>query len=395
MKNPTLPNSPRFLKHLLTLAFDVALVYLLFVLLAGCSHKPTSQAEHDQVHGRALTATTVIANREKQFLRTVEFVGRVEAARTSELGFELAGTLIAVHVDEGNTVAKGQLLAELDTARLQARRTELKAAIEEAKAAVALAEATFERTRNLVARKAVSEQAVDEARQSRDSSRAALRRIEAQLDSAEVDISKSSLAAPFAGTISSRLMDEGTIVTPGQSVLRVLETGDLEIRAGVSPTVANKLEVGHVVNVRTEDSQRLPVVVERILPQRGEKTRTVDVIFKSPGETLRDGDLVSIPVETKEYSEGFWLPRMALTGSARGLWSCFVAQPAGKGAQRGMRRVEKRELEILHQDGDRVFVTGGLREGDHVVTSGVHRLVAGQLVLEAAGALAQSELTLN
>lgn len=391
MKNRVLPNSFRLLKRLIDLVIVVGLVHLLFVLLAGCSRRPDSQAGAGPAHGRALTATTVVADHEEQFVRTAEYVGRVEAARSSELGFELAGTLLAVRVDEGSTVAKGELLAELDTARLQARRAELEAAMEEAKAAVELAEATFERTKNLVARKAVSEQALDEARQSRDSSRAAVRRIGAQLDSVDVDLSKSNLTAPFAGTISARLLDEGAIVTPGQAVLRVLETGDLEIRAGVSASVASDLEVGRSLDIRTQDSRRLPVVVERILPQRGQGTRTVDVIFKSPGESLRDGDLVSIPVETTVRTEGFWLPRMALAGSARGLWSCYVARPAGKDSPTGMRRVERRELEILHQNGDRVFVTGGLREGDHVVTSGVHRLVAGQLVLEATGALARSE----
>lgn len=169
----------------------------------------------------------------------------------------------------------------------------------------------------------------------------------------------------------------------------------MEIRAGMSANAASDLEVGRSLDIRTQDSRRMPAVVERILPQRGQNTRTVDVILESPDENLRDGDLVSIPVETTVRAGGFWLPRMALAGSARGLWSCYVAQPAGEGAPTGLRRVERRELEILHQDGDRVFVTGGLREGEHVVTSGVHRLVAGQLVLEATGALARSEQSRN
>jgi RND family efflux transporter MFP subunit len=211
----------------------------------------------------------------------------------------------------------------------------------------------------------------------------------------DVDLSKSKLIAPFAGTISARQLDEGTIVTPGQAVLRILETGDLEIRAGVSATVAGDLEVGRKLNVRTESSRQVPAVVKRILPQRGQVTRTVDVILEGPGDSLRDGDLVSVPVETKVPDGGFWLPRMALTGSARGLWSCYVAQPAGDGAPTAMRRVERRELEILHQEGDRVFVTGGLRDGDHVVTSGVHRLVVGQLVLEATGTVASSDRSGN
>lgn len=397
MKTMHSPNSIRLPKQLFHLAVVVLAVHFLFVFLAGCAPgDPASQAPDDKggsQPGRALTATTTVAEREEAYVKTAEYVGKVEAARSSELGFELAGTLLAVQVDEGSEVAKGAVLAELDTARLEARRDELQAALEEADASVELAEATFKRTKNLVARKAVSEQALDEARQDQDAGRAAVRRIRAQLESVEVDLSKSKLVSPFAGTVSTRLLDEGTIVAPGQAVLRLLETGTLEIRAGMSKAVVGELEEGANLSVRTADAREIPVVVERILPQRGTRTRTVDVILSGldRGTGLRDGDLVGVPVETKVETGGFWIPRTALTGSARGLWSCYVAQPVGKGNPAPMRRVERRELEILHQDGERVFVKGGLREGEHVVTSGVHRLVVGQLVIEAAGAMAGAE----
>ena len=55
--------------------------------------------------------------------------GRVEAAQRANAGFELAGTLIQVQVDEGDKVSKGQLLARLDTVRLDARMVELQAAL--------------------------------------------------------------------------------------------------------------------------------------------------------------------------------------------------------------------------------------------------------------------------
>ena len=391
MKSPSMPHPRSLLKRLIDLAFVVALVHLLFVLLAGCSRHPGSKTETIRPSTPTLTTPTVIADRKKQFARNTRFVGRVEAARSSDLGFELAGTLLAAHVDEGNAVEKGDLLAELDTARLNARSAELEAAKEEAKAAVQLAEVTFERMKSLVKRKAISRQALDEALQNRDSTRAAVRRTEAQLHSVDVDLSKSKLTAPFAGTISARLLDEGAIVTPGKPLFRILETANMEIRAGLSATAASGLELGQTVDVQTRDSRSLPVVVERILPQRHPDTRTVDVIFRSSGSGLRDGDLISIPINTPVQTEGFWLPRMALIGSTRGLWSCYVAERANDETRPGMRRVEKRELEILHQEGDRVFVKGGLREGDHVITSGVHRLVVGQFVLDTTGTLARSE----
>jgi multidrug efflux pump subunit AcrA (membrane-fusion protein) len=60
------------------------------------------------------------------------YVGRVEAARESRLGFELAGALATVVVDEGQRVQAGEHLAQLDRRRLQAQRAELEAAVAEA-----------------------------------------------------------------------------------------------------------------------------------------------------------------------------------------------------------------------------------------------------------------------
>jgi multidrug efflux pump subunit AcrA (membrane-fusion protein) len=78
---------------------------------------------------------------------------------------------------------------------------------------------------------------------------------------------------------------------------------------------------------------------------------------------------------------GYWLPTTALVRGVRGLWSCYVL---GTSEQNDAFRVERRDVEVLHTESDRVLVRGTLQSGDRVVMSGTHRLVSEQLVRPVA-----------
>ena len=65
----------------------------------------------------------------------------------------------------------------------------------------------------------------------------------------------------------------------------------------------------------------------------------------------------------------------------RGLWSAYVVTlPASPSAQGAGSRVARRDVEVLHTEGDRVLVRGMLQPGDRVIASGTHRIVPGQVV---------------
>lgn len=309
------------------------------------------------------------------------FVGMVEARRRSGMAFELAGTVEEIHVEEGESVEKGTVLARIDTSRLEARRDELKAALKQAKATRDLATKVLERFENLVERGSVSVQELDEAVERVAAAGAGVDQIEAQLVSVEVDLSKSVLRAPYKGTVAHRHVDEGSVVSPNQLVLEWLEAGQLEVRVGMSSEAVARLQPGAEVGVISETGESISLKVLRVLPQRDRSTRTVDVILAlPPGPTgLRDGDLVSA-LRTEVISEsGFFLPREALTESVRGLWACFVALPEPEVSAEAYR-LDRRDLEVLHEYSDRVFVRGAIQEGDWVLANGLQKVAPGQRV---------------
>jgi RND family efflux transporter MFP subunit len=329
---------------------------------------------------RRLAVSAAPVERQRVYERTQRFVGRVEFAQASALGFELGGRVLRVLVDEGDTVRAGSVLAELDTARLRARRAELVAERDEARALVALAALRDARARHLLDEDVIAPQRADDARLEAAAREAALARVEARIESVDVDLRRSVLRAPYAGEVAARNVDAGVVVEAGQPVVRVVQTSRPEVRVGVARDVAARIAAGDRVALRIDGVLREGRVIA-VLPERRVETRTVPVrvAASDTGATLREGDLAELVWRGTVEADGFWLPRAALTEGVRGLWAAYVAVPA-VGEDGAAHRLERRPVETLHETGERVFVRGALEAGENVVLAGVHRLVPGQLV---------------
>ncbi len=316
------------------------------------------------------------------------FSGQVEAARTATLGFELGGLLRSVAVEEGTRVQAGQVLARLDTDRLQAARREREAAVLEARSQVALAEKTLTRVDEALGYRGVSRQQVDEARDTRDRAGATLALAEARLASIDVDLDKSTLLAPFAGTIAARRLDEGAVVSAGAPILVLEESGHLRARVGVSGELARSLAPGAAYTLNGPTGA-LQASVNAVLPVRNSVTRTVDVLFDLPtgaSDVLRPGDLLQLALDEYRQRDGYWLPLAALTEGERGLWTTLVVE----GEDGADYRVTQRIVEVAYHDAERVFVTSGIRTDDLLVVDGTHRVVVGQRVTPSGPAVADA-----
>ncbi len=372
------------------------LVLLGIAAVAGLLHGWTAWAESRTPAGQ--TGPLVIpwfeADASDHYTAWRDYLGRVEARRRSEVGFELAGKLDQLLVDEGDAVEVGQVIARLDTERLAARRAELEASRAEAEARLELARLTFARLRELEDSGAASEQAIDDARQNFEAQRAAVDRVARAIDRVQVDLGKSTLRAPFDAIVATRHHDEGGVVPAGAAVFTLLERRSPQVRIGVPRRVADRLDPGQAVQL-TIAGEPSPAVVHRVLPTRSGRTRTVDVIFQLEGELdgRREGELATYPHRRRLDERGYWLPVDALTAGPRGLWACFVAEPLEPDETTAdaaaTHRLSRRIVELLHQEGERVFVRGALSEGAIVMAGGRHRLTPG-LAVRLAEAPAES-----
>ncbi len=307
--------------------------------------------------------------------------GRVVPRRTSDLGFERAGRLTEVACDEGARVREGDVLARLDVRELRARRDEALARRRGIESRLALARVTTERRRTLHESGHLADQRLDETVHAQEGLEAELAASDAAIENLDVQLELSILRAPFAGTISQRFADEGAVVSPGEPLLRLLEDGALEVHVGVPPRAAGRLAPGAIHTIEIA-GVRVEGRLTSVLPTVEADTRTVRVIFAldAPPSQVRSGALARVALESRVAAEGFWVPLTALSEARRGLWSAYVLVEEG-----GEHRVERRQLEVVHAAADRAFVRGTLRDGDVIVSDGVHRLVPGQRVRPVRG----------
>lgn len=314
--------------------------------------------------------------------------GRVVSRRTSDLGFDRAGRLARVEVDEGDIVEAGQLLAGLDTTELAAERRRVEAQIAEFEAQLALARLTTQRHRELRASGHASREQLDQAVSSEQALLARVGAARAAREAVDASLAMAEIRAPYAGTIVARLADEGSVVAPGTPILRLIESGALEAHIGLPPEFAASLRPGDPYTLDVE-GHAFPSVLRTVVQSVERDTRTVTAIFRLDASArVPDGTLARVRVTRRHDQPGFWLPLAALAESHRGLWSAFalvpVLDPDGEGAGRhdagNVLRAERRPVEVIHVEPERAFVRGTLRDGDTVVWSGAHRLVPGQLV---------------
>jgi HlyD family secretion protein len=255
--------------------------------------------------------------------------GEVIARRDSSLAMRRGGRLQEVAVHEGDLVKRGDVLARIDVADLNAAAASADAEIAAAEAA--LEEATagpryqtiraaearvqqleaqwtaaknrFERQRSLRSRGAGTQQEYDDAKFASDAlaanqmsakaeldelkegtrqeqiaaARARLQLAKAARQRVDVDLSDSQIVAPFDGVIAARLFDEGSIIGPNQPVLRILESPPVHATFGVPADVSDFLKLNDRLRVSVgedgpDNSQ--PARVIRMQPQINPVTRT-------------------------------------------------------------------------------------------------------------------------
>ena len=360
------------------------------------------------------------------------YTGTVRARRSSELAFEMAGKINEVLVDDGDLVEAGQVIAKMDVATLLAQQAATLARLEQSKflmneltagpreqqiavavADVASAKSEYEnakirskRRKTLVEKKAIPVEEYDQSkfdvqgakarwqsaeerlnelkagtRQERlASQQATVAELEAAAKEVEVAISKSSLLAPYAGTITRRFLDPGSIVQPSNPVCKLVEQSKLEAWIGVPVNVAAQVEIGQQYTVEV-GQESYSVTAAAKIKELDASTRTQAVLFEFASEaaqTIVPGQLCRTKITTKVNTSGFWVPNASVTRGVRGLSSLMTLAPDAD--QPELFRVRRCDIEIIKTDSSRMLVRGTIADGDLVVADGLHRITSGQLV---------------
>jgi multidrug resistance efflux pump len=377
-----------------------------------------------------LTVKTEVLTPGESGTNSLTYSGTLRAGKSTQVGFLRSGRIVGLYADDGSRVTEGQLLGVLDTRSLEARRGELSAQLAEARAAseeveagprryerqaaidqvkqvesqLSLVRTKLERRRTLFQEGAVPKEQVDELvsqeqnlanqlraaqnrvrdldagakPETREVARSRIGQVQANLDSLQVQIADSELRAPYSGTVSQRLLDEGAIVSTGQPVFEIMTAGRLEATLNLPPERARELKPGQELNVSSE-GESYKALVKEVLPQADTATGTQIVLLSVPAAPgLVAGGLVVFQVDTEQPGEGYWVPATALLPGERGLFMLYTVIPVED--RTGLFEVKKQAVEIMRTTGERAFVRGTMTGRPEVIVEGVQRVVPGQKV---------------
>jgi RND family efflux transporter MFP subunit len=319
----------------------------------ACARTPDSSATQSVPPAR--TAGTPITVRDTVVATTFDAGGIADPIQQAALSTRLMGVVTAVRVHEGEKVAAGQLLLEIDARDLTAKANQVAATIADAEAVRRESETHAARFRALYADSAATKAQFDAAETGLARADAGLRAAKAGAVELEALRSYAQLRAPFSGVISMRMADPGAFAVPGAPLMAVQDVSSLRIKVRAPANAAVKLIAGRTVQA-TIDGQSVSAVIEGVVPTGTGNLYTINAIVPNRQGAFRAGSAatLSLPLETRR---GIYIPTNALIreGDLVGV------------IQRGSNGDDRRWIRIGQVTGAYTEVTAGLVAGDTIV----------------------------
>ena len=335
------------------------LTLLVPICLIGCSETETEQKTEAKAPVPAATMVVQPASQNE----TITAAGTVRLRRETELGFTTAGKVASVRYEEGDSVKRGAVLAALDTSTVSADLSAARAELERA-------ESEYERMSSLFRDGWITKARLEQ-------SDAATKSARARVQSARFASNTSHIHAPSGGIILARNVDAGQIVTAGQTVMVLGETGKgYVLRVPMTDKDASRVRVGMRANVtiKAVAEESMEAVISEKDGRADPRTGTFEVSFLLPGNgRLRSGQLGSVDIEVSRDNDGsISIPATALFGLRSGEGLVYVVDDKN--------RVKHRAVIINELTDDSIEVGSGLNEGDIVVTRGAEKLRDGDQI---------------
>ncbi|MBL7953219.1 MAG: efflux RND transporter periplasmic adaptor subunit [Flavobacteriales bacterium] len=290
--------------------------------------------------------------------------GTLEPFDHAKVMVQAQGKLASLHVDLGSRVTKGQTLGSLDVAQRQLELSAAELQLEKLRK-------DDQRYRELVAGKAATEASYDDVHFNFETQKVKVDQIRQQIRDAQV-------ISPVTGTVVAKNLEVGEYVGVGTAVVEVVDVTRLKAKVYVSERDAYRLQDGLPVTITTEvfPGETFQGKITFVSP-RGDASHNYEVevtVQNEKAHALKSGTFVSVRFGGSDQVAMLTIPKNAL---GDGMKDAYVYVVVGDtvGA-----RVQRRDLVLGREVGERVEVTKGLQAGDVVVVSGQLNLVDGSLV---------------
>jgi len=323
----------------------------------------------------ALTVTTVLPQRVSMPVKLAAN-GNIVAWQEAIVGAEASGLRIAqVHVNVGDRVKKGQVLATFAEGTPQAELAQMRANLAEAEAAAADAAGNAQRARSLESTGALSASQINQYLTAEKTARAKAEAAHAMLQAQQVRVSQTQVRAPDAGIISARNATVGAVVGNGAELFRLIRQGRLEWRAEVTSQELGRITTGTTALVTAASGARLAGRVRTIGPTVDPQTRAALVYV----------DVTPLPGAPASARAGMFARGEFDLGATPALTVPQAAVVVRDGFSYVYRlnadgRVSQVKVQTGRLAGDQLEVVGGLAADARVVAAGAGFLNDGDMV---------------
>ena len=363
----------------LTLRLISCFFFIFLIFLQGC--------EKEQVAVKKVVRPVMAMKitDEVQF-RQRQFPGTAKATQEIDLSFRVSGPLITLPVDIGDDVSTGDVIARIDPRDYEVKLRSAQGELNEAFAVVKRAEADYKRIKSIFETDpgAVSQVAVDNALQVRDSSRAKVDALSASVATAKDKLSYTHLKAPFDGIVVNKYVENFQDVRAKQAVIRIIDDSHIEMIISIPESLISLVPRARNIEVIFDPfpDRKIPAEIKEIGKEASKTTRTypVTLIMEQPD------DINILPgMAGKATGEG---PPDAVEG-------LLMGKPVPVNAIFSPDDIEKTYVWIIDEKSKLVrkhevttgvltdygiMVTDGLDTGDWIAIAGVHNLREGMEV---------------
>ncbi len=335
------------MKKIISIAVVVIIVVLAAIRLMAVREVNISQ----NVNLSADYVSVTVANvQEKTSAFTLNLTGTLYPYKELDIPAETSGKITSLNFELGQHFQKGGVIATIDdkikkltyeSARIEAERLKK----------------DLDRTENLFKGGTSSEQELDRARTSYETAKN-------KMEEAERQLSYTKITAPISGTITKKIVEEGTYVNTGNPIASVVDVSKLKVKVNVSEANVYYLHVGDKVKITT-DIYRGVTFEGRIsfVSPRGDDSHNYPVeveIANSGKNPLKAGTFVNVEVSSGSGSKGLYIPREALQGSIKEA-KVYVAEND---------KAILKDVTIGRESNELLEVVSGLRPNEKIIISG-------------------------
>jgi RND family efflux transporter MFP subunit len=317
----------------------------------------------------------------------LEAVGTVRAGQSSQVASQMVGNIIEMRVHEGDRVQSGQILAIVDDAQPRSRVEQATSAVTGAEKEVlaadsdlALADSTLKRYQQLYEKKSVSPQEFDEikaryrsAEARRDMALAGQAQANSGLTQTQTTLGYARIRAPFAGVITEKKADAGTLASPGMPIFTIEDTRSYRLEATIDESDMRIARVGQVVPVTIDalGTTELSGKIVQIVPAADPTSRNFLVKVELPSDSRLRSGLFGRARFPRGERTSVLIPRSAVVehGQLQGVYVMDTNQIAGM-----------RYITLGKSAGDQVEVLSGLQAGEKLIAAPGDRELGGKRI---------------